>query len=75
MNQPTVQCKNRVLAALPKTEIDIQLAAIMQERHPACKLVILSGQAALVAEQPTNDLRFTLLQKPAHPLALIDATQ
>jgi hypothetical protein len=37
--------------------------------------VILTGQAAVVAEQPTNGLKFILLQKPIHPLTLIEAIQ
>jgi DNA-binding NtrC family response regulator len=53
----------------------LELAAIMQKRYPACKLVILTGQVALVAEYPANGLKFTLLQKPVPPLTLIDAIQ
>ncbi len=53
----------------------LELAAWLQARYPACKLVILSGQASTVAEQPANGLKFILLQKPAHPVTLIDAIQ
>jgi CheY-like chemotaxis protein len=48
-------------------------AAWLQEHCPDCKIVILTGDAALVAETADGDLKFTLLQKPAHPDSLIAA--
>ena len=49
------------------------LAAWLQEYCPGCKIVILTGEAAAVAEQAIVGLRFTLLEKPATPSELIDA--
>lgn len=60
--------------AMPKMN-GLELATRLQKLYPACKIVILTGQAALVAEQVANGLNFTLLQKPVLPRALIEAVQ
>ena len=53
----------------------LELATWLQKRYPACKIVILTGQVAAVADQPVNGLKFTLLQKPVPPLTLIQAVR
>jgi len=53
----------------------LELATWLQKLYPACKIVILTGQATVVADQPADSLKFTLLQKPIPPLALIQAVQ
>jgi FixJ family two-component response regulator len=53
--------------------MDGQLAAWLQEHCPGCKIVILTGDVPLVTEKADGMLKFTLLEKPAHPDALIAA--
>jgi DNA-binding NarL/FixJ family response regulator len=50
-----------------------ELAAWLQRHCPECKIVIISGEAAAVAEQVNPGLKFTLLQKPVDPCAPIAA--
>lgn len=50
-------------------------AAWLRENCPDCKVIIHSGQAAVVAEQAIVGLRFTLLEEPVAPNVLIDAVQ
>lgn len=51
------------------------LAAWLRENCPACKVVMLTGEAAEVAEQAIAGLEFTLLEKPVSARVLIDAIQ
>lgn len=53
----------------------LMLAAWLRENCPECKIVILTGEAAVVAEHAVVGLRFTLLKKPATPSELIAAVQ
>jgi DNA-binding response OmpR family regulator len=51
----------------------LELAAWLHQHCPDCKIVIISGEAAAVAERVNDGLKFTLLQKPVDPRALIAA--
>ena len=51
------------------------LAAWLSINCPACKTVIMSGEAATVAEQAPIGLKFALLQKPVPTEVLIAAVQ
>jgi DNA-binding NtrC family response regulator len=53
----------------------LALAAWLQTNCPECKIVILTGEAAAVAEHAGVELRFTLLEKPVAPQDLIGAVQ
>jgi CheY-like chemotaxis protein len=49
--------------------------AWLSVNYPACKVVIVSGDAATVAEQAPLGLKFALLQKPVPTEVLIAAVQ
>lgn len=49
--------------------------AWLRENCPDCKVIIHTGQAAMVAERAIVGLKFTLLEKPVRPSVLIDAVQ
>lgn len=49
------------------------LTAWLSVNCPACKIVIMSGEAAMVAEQAPIGLKFALLQKPVPTEVLIAA--
>lgn len=52
----------------------IEAAVLIQTAHPNCKVLLFSGQAA-AQEMLTNHLdaaNFRFLQKPIHPVELID---
>lgn len=51
----------------------LELATVLQENCPDCKIVINSGEAAVVAERANSNLKFTLLQKPTDLRTLIAA--
>ena len=51
------------------------LTAWLSVNYPACKVVIVSGDAATVTEQAPIGLRFTLLKKPVRSEVLIEAVQ
>jgi CheY-like chemotaxis protein len=51
----------------------LELAAWLQEHCPDCKIVILTADAAFVAKTADGELKFTLLEKPTDPDALIAA--
>jgi CheY-like chemotaxis protein len=51
------------------------LTAWLRENYPACKVVIVSGDAATVKEQAPIGLKFALLQKPFPTELLITAVQ
>ena len=51
------------------------LAGWLSVNYPACKIVIVSGDAATVTEQAPIGLKFTLLQKPVPTEVLIAAVQ
>jgi DNA-binding response OmpR family regulator len=53
----------------------LEFAAWLQEHCPDCEIVILSGDATLDAKIREAEMDFTLLQKPAHPDALIAAVR
>jgi DNA-binding NtrC family response regulator len=53
----------------------LALAAWLQTNHPQCKIVILTGEAAAVAEHAVVGLKFTLLEKPVVLRDLINAVQ
>lgn len=53
----------------------LELAAWLQQHLPCCKIVIISGEAATVAEQANDGLNFSLLQKPVAPQILIAAVE
>lgn len=53
----------------------LEVAAWLRENCPDCKIVIISGIAAEVAERADSNLEFTLLQKPIDRRALISAMQ
>lgn len=53
----------------------LELASRLQETYPDCKIVILSGDAALMAEKADPGLKFTLLQKPAEVCVLLAALE
>lgn len=53
----------------------LMLAAWLRENCPECKIVILTGEAAVVAEHAAVGPRFTLLKKPATPNELTEAVQ
>lgn len=47
----------------------------MKYNCPGCRIVILSGKASTIASRAADGLKFTLIQKPVHPLALVAAIQ
>jgi DNA-binding response OmpR family regulator len=52
----------------------VDLAIQMQEHHPACKVLLFSGQAAttdLLQDTHSGGHDFELLQKPAHPAEIL----
>jgi len=49
----------------------LELAAWLHNHSPHCKIVIITGEVAVVAAQENNGLKFTLLQKPVHPDVLL----
>jgi DNA-binding NtrC family response regulator len=53
----------------------LELAAWLQDHFPDCKIVIISGEAAAIAEQANDGLKFTLLQKPVKPQIMIAAVR
>lgn len=65
-----------VVADYAMPDIDgLTLTAWLRENCPACKVVILSGNTAAVAERAVVGLRFTLLQKPVAPDVLVAAVE
>lgn len=53
----------------------LEFAAWLQDHFPDCKIVILTGDVASVTEEAAGDVKFTLLEKPAHPDELITAVR
>ena len=53
----------------------LDLARELQRIHPACKILLISGKElndGLVTKMECNLYQFHLLQKPIHPLELLD---
>jgi DNA-binding NtrC family response regulator len=59
----------------------LDMAILIRERHPACKVLLFSGQAAtrsLLEEAGKRGYDFELLAKPIHPtdmLALVESAK
>jgi len=49
----------------------LELATWLHKHCPDCKTVIITGEAAVVAEKAHNGLKFALLQKPVSSCVLI----
>ena len=52
----------------------IEMAILVRQRHPACKILLFSGQAAtanLLEEARRSGYDFELLAKPVHPAELL----
>jgi DNA-binding NtrC family response regulator len=52
----------------------VEMAILIKERHPACKILLFSGNAATAGILDTARRRghdFVLLTKPAHPTDLL----
>jgi len=52
----------------------IEMAVLFGERHPACKILLLSGQAAtmdMLEVVRTQGHNFEVLAKPIHPTELL----
>lgn len=53
----------------------IELAIVLRQNHPRCRLVLFSGHAgtqALAEEAAKNGNIFEILSKPVHPLFMLD---
>ncbi len=53
----------------------IELAIVLRQNHPNCRLVLFSGHAgtqALAEEAAKNGNIFEILSKPVHPLVMLD---
>lgn len=53
----------------------IEVAMLIQAAHPGCKVLLFSGQSAaqdMLADHPEK-ASFRFLQKPIHPVELIDS--
>jgi DNA-binding NtrC family response regulator len=53
----------------------LDLAVVLRENHPRCRLVLFSGHAdtpALAAEAAKKGNFFEILSKPVHPLFMLD---
>jgi DNA-binding NtrC family response regulator len=51
----------------------LALAAWLEERHPECRIVMITGQAALLGKCADRGAHFTVLGKPIPPPRLIEA--
>ena len=52
----------------------VDMAVLIRERHPECKILLFSGQAAtadILKEARTRGYDFELLAKPVHPTDLL----
>jgi DNA-binding NtrC family response regulator len=52
----------------------VEMAVLIRERHPACKVLLFSGQAATVdmlEGARTREYNFELLAKPVYPADLL----
>lgn len=52
-----------------------ELATWLHKHCPDCKIVIITGEAAAVAEKAHDGLKFALLQKPVSSCVLIAAVK
>lgn len=53
----------------------LELAVVLRDNHPRCRLVLFSGHAdtpALAAEAAKKGNFFEILSKPVHPLFMLD---
>jgi DNA-binding NtrC family response regulator len=60
--------------SMPKMD-GITLATCLEKHYPACRVVIISGQAVQLGEDATRNPRFTLLQKPLTPSQILACVQ
>jgi DNA-binding NtrC family response regulator len=70
-------CPDLVISDVVMPEMSgIDMAVLIRERHPACKILLFSGQAAtvnLLEEARKRGHNFELLSKPVHPKDLLAA--
>jgi FixJ family two-component response regulator len=50
----------------------LALAAWLEEHHPECRIVMITGQATVPGQNADRGGHFTLLRKPVSPLKLIE---
>jgi len=60
---------------LPKMN-GIELAVMLKERHPSCRILLFSGQPtveALMKKAKSEGHEFEIIAKPVHPVVMLEA--
>lgn len=77
LHQAEKQTPNLLLSDVAMPEMSgVELAIHIKERHPRCKVLLFSGQAAttdLLSKAREEGYNFRMLIKPVHPADLLAA--